>query len=144
MKKYLIPICLIANLMLCITCYASGINVCINGTNVNFDTPPIIHNDRTLVPMRKIFEEFGFQVEWLSETQTIIVTQNSRIIALQIGKSKIIYTDIKTNMTSIIQSDTPPIIYNNRTLIPIRVISEALGYTVEWNGEDQSVIITTS
>ena len=139
-KAILLIICLSFN----VTCYASDIKVNIDNTNIIFDVPPIIQNNRTLVPMRKIFEELGCEIEWLAESKTVIATQNSKIIALQIDKSKIISTDIETGITDITEIDTAPIIYNNRTLVPVRVISESLGYAVEWNSEEQTVIITTT
>lgn len=40
------------------------------------------------------------------------------------------------------ESDTAPVIKNDRTLVPIRVVSEALGADVKWNGENKSVTIT--
>lgn len=43
-----------------------------------------------------------------------------------------------------IQSDVPPIIINGRTLCPIRPICEALGATVNWDQNTNSVIITTN
>ncbi len=40
-----------------------------------------------------------------------------------------------------VESDVPPKIVNNRVLVPVRVISEALGYTVLWDSQIQSVTI---
>lgn len=42
-----------------------------------------------------------------------------------------------------IQSDTPPQIVNNRTLVPIRVIAEALDAQVDYDASLNRVIITT-
>lgn len=92
--------------------------------------------------MRKIFEELGCEVEWLSESQTVIATHNSKIIALQIGANKVISNDIETGMTDVIETDIAPILHNNKTMVPVRVISETLGYKVDWNGQTQTVIIT--
>ena len=125
-----------------ITCYASDITVTINSIPVEFDVPPIIKNERTLVPMRKIFEELGCEVEWLSESQTVIATHNSKIIALQIDKNKIITSDIETGKSEVLEIDTAPILYENKTLVPVRVISETLGYNVDWNNQSRTVIIT--
>ena len=119
-------------------CYASGISVSINNTNIEFDIPPIMHSDRVLVPMRKIFEELGCIVEWLGKTQTVIATKNR---ALQVGKNKRISTNIETGMTDVKEIDIAPVIYENRTMVPARVISEALGYAVEWDGTEQTVHI---
>ena len=38
--------------------------------------------------------------------------------------------------------DAAPVIQNGRTLVPIRVIAEALGYNVEWDGVNQVVTVT--
>lgn len=40
-----------------------------------------------------------------------------------------------------VYSDQEPIIQNNRTLAPFRAISEALCYSVEWDGKNRSVIL---
>ena len=48
----------------------SSIKIYINNKKINFDVPPIMENDRTLVPMRVIFEALGAEVEWENETQT--------------------------------------------------------------------------
>lgn len=139
LKYILLIICLIFNS----TVFASGISVEIDSKNIEFDVSPIIENSRTLVPMRKIFVELGCEVEWLSESQTVIATKNSKIIALQIGKNKIISTDIETGENVVTEIDTAPQIHNGRTLVPVRVISESLGCNVEWDGESQTVIIKT-
>ncbi len=41
-----------------------------------------------------------------------------------------------------VKSDVMPVIENNRTLVPIRVISESLGYVVFWNDDNREVKIT--
>lgn len=43
------------------------ITVCLNGTPLEFDVPPQLINDRTMVPMRKIFEALGAAVDWNGE-----------------------------------------------------------------------------
>lgn len=139
LKKLIVIFCLTANT----TCFASDITVLIDNVNIEFDVPPIIMNDRTMVPMRKIFEELGCTVEWLNDTQTVIATQNSKLIALQIGKNKIICMDMETGLSEIYEIDVAPIIHNDRTLVPIRIISESLGYSVVWNGQEQKIIIST-
>lgn len=139
-KIFFVTVCLLLNA----TCFASGIKVDIDGKNIEFDVAPVIQNGRTLVPMRKIFEELGCDIEWLGESKTVIATKNSKIIALQIDKNIVIVNDVETGEVTTVQSDTAPVIYNDRTMIPVRVISECLGYSVNWNGEAQTVLITTA
>ena len=125
-------------------CYCADISVVIDDKVLEFDTAPIIYNDRTMVPMRKIFEQLGCGVEWLGEKSTIIATKNNLLIAMQIGSSKVIKTDIETGTTEVLESDTAPVIHNDRTMIPVRVISEALGYNVLWDANESAVIINTA
>jgi len=63
MKRYII-LCLIIYFGFSGVCHATDIKVTIDSRNIEFDVSPIIHNDRTLAPMRKIFEELGCDVEW--------------------------------------------------------------------------------
>jgi hypothetical protein len=53
------------------------------------------------------------------------------------GESIKIYINSKE-----IKTDTNPVIINDRTMVPIRVISESLGMNVEWDGTSRRVIIT--
>ena len=134
---------LIICLFLRANCFASGIGVIIDDKKIDFDVPPTLQNGRVLVPMRKIFEEFGCGVEWLGESQTVIATQNSKVIALRIGVNKIICSDIETGVAEVKEIDTAPIAQNGRTLVPVRVISEILNYFVAWNEKTRTVIILT-
>jgi hypothetical protein len=43
---------------------------------------------------------------------------------------------------NILKSDVSPQVVNGRTLVPVRVISEALGMNVNWNNDSQTVMIT--
>lgn len=117
----------------------SGITVLYNGTRVSFhsyDQNPELINSRTLVPLRSIFEAMGADVEWVGETSTVIATRNGVEITLQIGSN----TVVKNNEN--ITIDTPPMLLNDRTMVPVRVIAEAFGADVEWHNAGRTVIIT--
>ena len=43
-----------------------------------------------------------------------------------------------------IHPDSAPIILNNRTLVPIRAVAENMGYSVEWDGENQLVGVVSA
>lgn len=129
---------------LSLTIYASGfsaasadeINVTVNGQPVIFDVAPYIMQDRTMVPMRAVFEALGAEVQWDEEAQTITVKTENDTIVLHIG-SAIFYKNDQEKDT-----DVAPVILNERTMIPLRAISEALDATVNWNEETQTVVIT--
>ncbi len=111
------------------------ISVFANGEKVEFDQKPIIENDRTLVPLRAIFEAIGAKVEWIGETKTVKAQKGSTNISLKIGENKM-YIDGKEKTL-----DVPAMVKNDRTLVPVRAISEALSCKVEWHGETKTVVI---
>ncbi len=120
-------------------CYANAeepeINVTLDGKIMIFDQNPIIQNGRVLVPLRKIFESQGAAVSWVPETQSITAVKEGNTVKLRVGLSEAYIND------SLITLDQPPVIFNSRTLVPVRFVSEALGAVVEWDSETQSVQI---
>ena len=143
MKK-LLPLLLTALfLIMSSAAYAADdIAVYIDGERIEFDVEPQIINERTMVPMRKIFETLGAEVEWVPEPQMIFATRGARCVLLQIGKSAIAVKDFSTGEETRTQLDIAPVIVDERTLVPVRAISEAYGMAVEWDGETSSVYIT--
>ena len=114
-----------------------NITVSLNGSNINFDQPPIIYNDRTLVPLRAIFEALGATVSWDNVTRTITAVKNETKIQITID------TFFMYKNGQLITLDAPATIRNDRTLVPVRAISEAFGCDVEWNGYSRQVIINS-
>ena len=47
----------------------------VNGVAKTLDVPAKLINSRTLVPVRAISEAFGCKVDWIQDTQTVIITQ---------------------------------------------------------------------
>ena len=72
MKRFLIPF--VAFFLLWIPCGIATadepITVTVNGSRLLFDTDPVTESDRTLVPLRVIFESLGATVRWEDATQT--------------------------------------------------------------------------
>lgn len=114
----------------------SNINVDISGKKIDFDQQPVIYNGRTLVPMRKIFEELNASVEWDGDTRTAIGTKGNKTIKLTVG-SNIMYINDKA-----VTLDTAPIIMSDRTLVPVRAVAEGLNCNVDWNADTLTVLIT--
>lgn len=97
-----------------------------NGMNVTFDQPAVIMQNRTMVPVRKIFELMGVKVEWEAETRTVKTELNGRTVDITIDKSEILVDG------KIEKIDAPARIVNNRTLVPLRAVSQSYGCKVEW------------
>lgn len=105
------------------------------GKYLDFDVAPSIINNRTMVPMRAIFEYFDADIEWVDETKTIIAISGEDIITMQIGQSFFLLNE------QLIELDSPAVIANDRTLVPVRAISEALKREVGYNENTRTVII---
>ncbi len=116
---------------------SQDIKITIDGVQLETQISAKIINDRTLVPMRAIFEAMGAKVEWDNSTRTVIGTKDNDKIKLQIGNPK-----ANINGKEIIL-DTPAIIESDVTLVPVRFIAESIGADVGWDNETRTVIITT-
>ncbi|TQK75102.1 murein DD-endopeptidase MepM/ murein hydrolase activator NlpD [Brevibacillus sp. AG162] len=103
------------------------ISVVVNGRGVQSDVSPIHRNGRMLVPIRVVAEATGSEVSYEAATQKVFLNKKGKHITLTIG-SQTAYVDGKRWKT-----DVSPIIVNRRTLVPIRFISEAFGYQVQWD-----------
>ena len=118
------------------TASADDITVLLNGNAIEFDVAPIIENDRTLVPLRAIFEALGAEVEWDGATQTVISAKGDDTCIFQIGNDKMFVNGEAKTL------DVAAKIIDNRTLIPLRAVSEAYSCNVEWDGATRTVTIT--
>ena len=114
----------------------SPITVNVSGKNVIFDQNPVAKDGRTLVPLRAIFEALGATVEWDGTTQTITSTFLNTTIKLTVNTNKMYVNDQEVIL------DVPAEVINNRTLVPVRAISEAFGCAVEWDSETRTVFVT--
>ena len=149
--KRLIGLLLVCAMLLCpIAALADGetapagddVIVEINGNLIEFDVPPQIMNDRTMVPMRKIFETLGVEVTWLEDTQQILAIKGEDAIVFQIDVPVVLIHNFRLDLDSNIELDQAPVIIDDRTLVPIRAVSESLGATVDWIEAEQKVVIT--
>ncbi|NLK38598.1 MAG: DUF4163 domain-containing protein [Epulopiscium sp.] len=114
------------------------IRVVIDGTTVVFDQQPMVIEDRTMVPLRGIFEAMGADVDWVAENKTILARKANDIVMLQVG-SKTLYRN-----DTAIPMDVSPVIRGDRVLIPARAVAEAFGAEVLWKAEERTVQVTTS
>ena len=121
---------------------AEAVTVTLNGKPIEFDVPAQIINDRTMVPMRKIFESLGATVDWVEEQQGIIAIKDSTIIIMKIDAPMMQVANVETNEQKQIELDVPPQIVDSRTLVPVRAISESLGVAVDWVAETGTVVLT--
>jgi len=144
MKNKIIAL-MTGTMMLFGTCaYARDISVTINGEPLVTDVAPTIVNDRTMLPMRAIFEALGAEVEWVGEDSLIFATKGTSLITMKIGMPKMNVQKIDAEAPIIVDLDTAPYIQDDRTMVPVRAIAEALEAEVDWVDETSTVVITTA
>mgnify|MGYP000420891600 CR=1 FL=1 len=99
----------------------------VNGKILSLDVEPQLVNDRMLVPFRAIVEALEGEVSWEDATQTVTAKKDGKVIVLQIDNvmAKVDGVEVKL--------DVPTKLIGNRTLIPVRFISENLGAKVVWD-----------
>ncbi|WP_434655048.1 copper amine oxidase N-terminal domain-containing protein [Thermoanaerobacterium thermosaccharolyticum] len=99
----------------------------INGQEIKFIQEPFTLIDGiTLVPAREFFEKLGATVNWHSDSQTITVEKGSTTVELTIG------TKVAEINEKISELPAKVRLVNNYTYVPLRVISEAFGYKVDY------------
>ena len=125
--------------------------VYIDGTQISFadQEPVILGEGTTLVPARGVFEAMGLSVNWNGEERLVSVDTPNNLTRIRLTIDNPVMKVYK--FTSIMNADltetelaVAPQIINDRTMIPLRAISEAVGADVKWDGDAYSVIITTA
>lgn len=129
------------------------ITVTVDGVAVEFDAKPFIENDRVLVPMRAVFEAMGAYVTWYEDKREVWITRNmpNKIVKyLWIGiddnhlywyDQSVLLSNKGSRGDGNIELDVSATIHEDRTYVPLRAISEAFDYNVDWDGENRTVII---
>lgn len=112
------------------------VTVLVDGRALSFDQPPVIQDDRTLVPMRAIFQALGAEVYWEESTQTVTALAASDTLRFRIGDAGL-YKNGELAYTM----SVPAQIINDRTLVPVRAISESFGAAVGWDEASYTVTI---
>jgi N-acetylmuramoyl-L-alanine amidase len=135
-----IALIFLASILFFIPSYAKAapkpIEIYINEKKIDSDVAPVMVNGRTLVPLRVISENLGAEVLWDNIQKTVTVKAPSKTILLKINDTRARIDEREITL------DVPAKIVNNRTMVPLRFISEALGAKVSWDNDAKRVIIT--
>ncbi len=113
-----------------------AVSVYVNGSQLNFDAAPSIHNGRTTVPLRAIFEALNATVDWNAETRTITSTRGATTVSLTVDEN-VLYKNGDYTLL-----DAPAQIVGASTYVPLRAVSESFDCQVDWDGNTRTVTIT--
>lgn len=99
------------------------------------DMPAVIIDGRTMLPMRQIAQELGCEVNWNEAAKQIYVMRGSDIIVFTVD-SKTGYENGKE-----FTMDVPATIVNDRTMLPVRALADALHLNIKWDDPNRIVSI---
>lgn len=114
------------------------ITVTVDNVPVAFDQNPEIIEGHTLVPVRAVFEQAGAKVDWNQDTQTAIIAKGDYTVTIKYGESALYRNGERIDI------EMPATMINNRILIPVRAIAEAMNFAVTWDGHHSMVLVSTT
>ncbi len=145
MRKYLLSLLLILTLLsVNVHAETKEVTVKVNDVKVVSPVPAQIVNDRTMLPMRSIFERIGAKVTWIESEKIIFATKDNLLITMQIDNNVMSVQRIENDEVVKIELDVPPFIVNGSTLVPVRAVAESLGCSVKWDQQTYTVDISTT
>lgn len=100
------------------------------------EVAPYTVEGRTMVPVRIVGETFGADVQYIHEENKVVITLGDKTISLIIGQ-----TEANVN-GEVVPMDVPSFETNGRTLVPLRFVSETLGFDVKYVASTEQILIT--
>lgn len=117
------------------------VRLIVDGKDITSLASPIIENDRTLVPIRFIAEELGAEVEWKDKEKRVILKKDNLLVSLKVGSRLVLsQSEEKTYFLS----DITPKIIDSHIFVPLRLVSNALGVDIEWDGENRIILVDSN
>ena len=99
---------------------------------------PVIRNSRTMLPIASVMLAMDGTVGWDGSTKTVTLKRGGKTMFLRIGTS----FAWDENGLAVAQLDSPPIIINGRTMLPVAAIVLYFGADISWEGSTRTVTIT--
>ncbi|WP_238403217.1 stalk domain-containing protein [Paenibacillus mesophilus] len=107
----------------------------VNGKQLVLDQAPVIYKDNTLVPVRFIVEAMGGQLTWVDGERKVMIMKDNHLIELWLDKTELIADG------EAVTAEVPPLLMTERTMVPLRVISEKMGWKVTWDEKTRTVTL---
>ena len=134
MKKLLFSVACAA--MLCTSALADDeVSVKLNNVEIESDAPARIVESRVMLPLRAVFEAVGMEVEWDADNKQVNAEGYDLTVAMQVNNNTAF---VNGKMLSV---DVAPVIIEDRVFVPVRFISEAAGFKVDWDADEKTVNI---
>jgi len=117
---------------------AQTARVMVNAREVYFrDQGPVERDGRVYIPLRGVLQRIGAEtVQWRPAREEVFVASGSREILLRIGDTRAQVDGREVGL------DAPPILLGERTMVPLRFVSENLGATVRWDSATRTAYVS--
>ncbi|SDS71792.1 Uncharacterized lipoprotein YddW, UPF0748 family [Paenibacillaceae bacterium GAS479] len=118
---------------------ASTIQIYLDGQQLSSDSPPYIvaKANVTMVPLRVVSEGLGASVSWSSKQRRADIAMSGSTISLTMGQTYALVNGTRVKLDTSVQMK------GNRTMVPLRFVSEQLGLVVDWNKGTQTIRLTS-
>lgn len=107
----------------------------LDGVEQPLEVAPYVVNDATLIPVRFFVDAMGGQIQYDATEKRVTVIRDDHLVEMWIGNPNLIIDGVR------VESPVAPTVKNNRTMLPLRLISEALGWEVGWNNKTKSITL---
>ncbi len=94
-----------------------------------------IKNHQIYVPLRSMFAQMGATVTASADGKTFSATKPGTTVSVRLGSREVTINGETRPL------DVPPMLYHGVVLVPVRVISEALGAYVQWIPDKRLVVV---
>ncbi|MBG9800125.1 stalk domain-containing protein [Brevibacillus laterosporus] len=109
----------------------------VDGKGIKTDVEPQIVNNRMLVPIRAVSEATQAEVTYQASTKQVLISTETEEFTYRVNQKTAWGNGKKYNL------DVSPIVKEGRILVPLRSISELLGYQVDYNEQSKVAVVAT-
>ncbi|MDN8587697.1 N-acetylmuramoyl-L-alanine amidase family protein [Paenibacillus sp. 11B] len=117
----------------------SSPSIVLDGVTINQQSGAPAENigKTVMVPIRIVSENLGYQVKWEKATQTVRILKGNSSIQMTAGE------DAATVNGNRVTLDSPPLIKQGTTLVPLRFVGEGMGLRVGWDNGTKTVSLAS-
>jgi hypothetical protein len=107
----------------------------VNDKPIIIDQAPVIYKDNTMVPVRFVVEAMGGEIGWSDSDRKVTILKDNHYAELWLDNADLIIDG------KVVTAEVAPMLMNERTMVPLRLLSEKMGWKVGWDPVTYSVTL---
>lgn len=136
MLSKLLPVAIVLVTSILVGFAAQPALLAIDTRSIPLDQPPIVENSVIMVPLRPIFEAFGWTVTWDNEKRTAMALLGKRAVQVTIGQDQALVDGVSIPFEARVR-----LANGGWTMVPLSFVEQALGVSVRWNPDAQTLAV---